>query len=288
MSKYQNKLDSFYKEIYKNVPIHKRENEIISNPLIIECIPDFIDLNTMNKMFSLKYDGMPREEFKFVEYENIAKNKYYISSYGRIFNTKGFQLMPFQSKPSNTWYYRIALQCENIINGKIYKCERKFDIHRLVATAFIPKTEEDILLNRDVVNHKYNMDGRCNFVWNLEWTTTSENTIHSINNSDLQLIRNTEKISGYEYLSEQLGESNGRAKYTNNQIDLFCESYYYYGLNIYESMNRAGIECTESNIKSMNVLLQGRTWRSISLDYVINNYNEYNVQFEPVPLVFFD
>ena len=47
-------------------------------------------------------------------------------------------------------------------------------VHKIVAEAFIPKTEEDILLNRTEVDHK---DGNKlnNNVNNLRWCTHAEN-----------------------------------------------------------------------------------------------------------------
>lgn len=290
MSKNQNKLNKMFKSAYENVPLNDK-CEIIPTPLVMKKIPDFVTKEEMDQLYSIKYDGMDREEFRLVEYENIIRNKYYISSYGRIFNTKGFRLIPFQtkSKHNNVWYYRIALQCENNINGKIYHTERKFDVHRLVATAFIPKTEEDILLNRNFVNHKLNMDGRCNFVWNLEWVNNSENILHAINNKDLSLSKNIYKNPmQYEDITTQCGENNGRSKFTNQQIETFCESYYYYGLNLFESMERSLIEYDEENKRAMDLILQGKTWRSISFKYIMNNYNNSNINFDPIPLVFFE
>lgn len=62
-------------------------------------------------------------------------------------------------------------------------------IHRLVAEHFIPNP-----LNKPEVNHKkgFKYDNR---VWELEWCTSSENTIHAIN-TGLHIIKRGDSHSG--------------------------------------------------------------------------------------------
>ena len=51
-------------------------------------------------------------------------------------------------------------------------------VHRLVADVFVPKTQEDLDLGRDQVNHiDENRSNNC--VSNLEWCTNQENQLHS-------------------------------------------------------------------------------------------------------------
>ena len=61
-------------------------------------------------------------------------------------------------------------QCIKIM-GKYYKCSR------LLANKFIPKTEEDITLNRNCIDHiTHNpVDMNVNDVRNLRWCTQKEN-----------------------------------------------------------------------------------------------------------------
>lgn len=64
--------------------------------------------------------------------------------------------------------YRHNLRNENGVQEKI---------HRIIARAFLPKTEEDIALGRDVIDHitHHPLDMNINDVRNLRWCTTMEN-----------------------------------------------------------------------------------------------------------------
>ena len=66
-------------------------------------------------------------------------------------------------------------------------------VHRLVANEFIPKTEEDIRLNRIYVNHKngIKIDNR---VENLEWCTCSENVLHAIDTNLFPIRKMTHSL----------------------------------------------------------------------------------------------
>lgn len=66
---------------------------------------------------------------------------------------------------SNSSYYRVTL-CKD-------HTTKRFLVHRLVATAFIPNP-----LHKEFVNH-INNDGTDNSVSNIEWCTHSENMIHA-------------------------------------------------------------------------------------------------------------
>lgn len=74
-------------------------------------------------------------------------------------------LSPDIKKETHTSYYRVALSK----NGEV----TRYQVHRLVASAFIPNHE-----NKPFVNHIDN-DGTNNSVTNLEWCTHSENMIHA-------------------------------------------------------------------------------------------------------------
>jgi len=58
-------------------------------------------------------------------------------------------------------------------SAQINKKRRRFFVHRLIASAFIPNP-----LNLEQINHK-NKDKTDNRIENLEWCNQSENTLHS-------------------------------------------------------------------------------------------------------------
>jgi hypothetical protein len=93
-----------------------------------------------------------------VGYEGL----YEVSDNGKVFSLKNkILLKPFIS----VGYYSITLRKN--------KQSKKIKIHRLVACAFLPNTE-----NKKQVNH---IDGnkKNNHVSNLEWCTASENNKHA-------------------------------------------------------------------------------------------------------------
>lgn len=100
-----------------------------------------------------------------------------------------------------------------------YRCSvQKFDgtwtsqsVHRLVAKAFIPRTE-----NKDVVNH---IDGNRtnNRIENLEWVTPKENVIHSFKFGSRKTCKQVPKRTILtDFQVSQIGKL--RELYTVNQI----------------------------------------------------------------------
>lgn len=109
-----------------------------------------------------------KEIFKdIVGYEG----RYQVSNKGRVISLpnkiyKKVQELKYDvSKRKHTSYRRVTFS----LNGKI----KRFQVHQLVAAAFIPNPD-----NKPHVNHIDN-NGLNNKVTNLEWTTYKENMAHS-------------------------------------------------------------------------------------------------------------
>lgn len=111
-----------------------------------------------------------QEEFRDIDgYENL----YQISNLGRVRslpkgdgNGNRLRILKFDIQEKNhTTYYRVTF-------SKLGKTKR-FQVHRLVANAFIPNPE-----GKTMVNHIDN-NGTNNAIGNLEWSTHVENMEHS-------------------------------------------------------------------------------------------------------------
>lgn len=151
---------------------------------------------------------------------------------------------------------------------------KSFGIHRLVAMAFIIKTIEDIQLGRDIVNHK-NLITSDNHIWNLEWVTEQENTIHVFQNrahefqSLVQLFNPIQQQETNWGKGIARGNNNGKTRITDEQVHLICQ-----GLQSVKSLKEcclmAGIEWSEVNSAIINNIKAGRRRQDISSQYNIN------------------
>lgn len=103
------------------------------------------------------------EEWEPVVYKDIIPDRYMISNWGNVFD-KVSRLSKVVS--CNGKYYPASKFAK--INGEYVK----YDIHRIIATMFIPGYDNE----HNIVNH---IDNTFNNHWrNLEWCTSSWNTSH--------------------------------------------------------------------------------------------------------------
>lgn len=109
---------------------------------------------------------MPPEEFRDITDAIIpgVRPYYMISNYGRLFHKYKNRFLTLNIDTKGYLYKPLAVE------GGSINCR----IHRLVllAFAYFPGCEKYI------GNHKDGIKTNC-FIWNLEWTTYSENNIHA-------------------------------------------------------------------------------------------------------------
>lgn len=189
----------------------------------------------------------------FIEYEkeiyqkldilNIQTNRYFISNYGNIIDSEKDKMVTITK--SKNGYLLCNLYDNNKARGMYY-------LHRLVALKFIPKTIEDINLNRDEINHK-DCNKQNNYYKNLEWCTGLENTTHAI-------LHN---------LKTNICTNSNHEEYT---IHLICQSIVN-GLDDYNCCLMANLEPNKQNKEMVMRIRYGHRWRNISSKYNIN-YND--------------
>jgi hypothetical protein len=105
------------------------------------------------------------EKWKYVIVDGIEYHNYLISSYGRVFSVRRNRLMTLNDNGVGYLQCHLSLQSSK---------ESFLLVHRLVAEAFIPNSDE----TKNVVNHVDEFDTHNNHVDNLCWCTQSENVLY--------------------------------------------------------------------------------------------------------------
>ena len=216
--------------------------------------------------------GYPVEIFYKIDFLNIRKDTYLISNYGRIFSLNTKSQMHNANQKSG--YIRLNLTMEQGYGDNYNR--KSFNLHYLVATAFIIKTEDDILKGRDIPNHK-NLITSDNHVWNLEWVTEQENTIHALQNN-ASLYKNMPSL--FQPISEQpqennwgkgiaKGDRNGKTRVSDQQVHILCQGLEQ-GKSPKECCLMAGLEWNEANSALLNNIKSGRRRQDIVSQYNIN------------------
>lgn len=216
------------------------------------------------------------ERFKVVDnnvLDGVKENMYAVSSRGRVYNIRtGKELSQITDK---NYYKYVGMQKSD--NSRVVP-----SVHRLVAKAFIDKTEEDISMERDTVNHKdlcpANNDKR-----NLEWTTNEENIIHATKNN----ARGINKViqPKHNHWSDgrvTKGDNNGMNRISDEQIHTLCKSLES-GNSRKQACIDAGLKADQNDLFVVSHILQGQRRQDISSQYNlpevnhIRNYTEEQV-----------
>jgi hypothetical protein len=172
---------------------------------------------------------------------NIYPFRYYISTYGRVYDAKKNILIAISLGTNG--YLRLSLA----LNQPYLKITKH--PHRLVMLTFKPIYNSYLF----EVNHK---DGRKtnNFIGNLEWNTHSQNMQHAYNTGLLE-----SRVS--------IGEENPNVKYTENQVRIVCECLQK-NMKYKDISDILGVEHTESVSCFISDIKNRKTWTHISKDYI--------------------
>lgn len=152
-----------------------------------------------------------------LNFQNI-KPIYKISNYGRVLNMNSGNILKQSTRNvPYPWYLTLGLQQNDNSRIIVYT-------HILVAMHFLPKTKEDIELNRDCINHinGFKNDPRA---CNLQWVTKEENNRYA------RLIHEDEGIIEFPFYYKREskwggalnGASNGMATHTEAEARRVCE-----------------------------------------------------------------
>jgi len=147
---------------------------------------------SLENLFYIDENGIVQEE----EWRKVVKFElhYEISNLGRLksLGNNKFGIVKILKQSFDKYGYLAVALC---VNGKIKRCT----IHRLVALAFIPNME-----NKPTVNHKDENGTKWhNVIWNLEWATISENTIHAVKNK-LKVMPKGELSTSHKLTDEEV------------------------------------------------------------------------------------
>lgn len=178
------------------------------------------------------------------------KHQYTISTYGRVFNYVDNKFVAPRALQSENKYLNVSIRLRE---GGM----RTFDIHRLMLITFMPN---DLSYYKGLVcNHK---DGiKChNWLWNLEWMTTRENTIHAINNGLIPMGAERNNGIASEELIRKICQMI-QDGYTNRQI--------------MEAIDPSTVNCDLSRL--IRNIKDGHCHSNISKEYDFSNaYSIYN------------
>jgi len=155
-------------ENIKNIPSLPNCNILLrlDEPLAGFFIMEFYKNKSLENLSCLDADGnLIIEAWKYID--NYDEH-YQVSTFGRVkaFNFREPRIL-YQSITSN--------YCKVILHKNGYK--KGLSVHRLVALAFLPNPK-----NKKEVNH-INGINKDNMLSNLEWCTSSENSIHAFVNN---------------------------------------------------------------------------------------------------------
>lgn len=215
------------------------------------------------------------ERIKWVDFMDIKKKTYAVTTYGRVINVRTGKELKQTDKDG----YRYVTLNRTGKEGRKRCCVY---VHRLVANAFIMKTQEEIERGCNNINHK-DLCTWNNRVDNLEWCTQYENVIHAVNNGAQIHIDEGNDDNDYVFIFisngscegwiGQSGEYNNNARLTNEQVHTICRELEKRtpGSKIAEIV---GLEGNSNDISIITSIRCEKRWKSISSQYNIQKTYE--------------
>lgn len=203
---------------------------------------------------NINFSTFYQEPERFFEippfYYNTVPGQYFITTWGRIYNTKTQRFVPKNIMNEKNRYITTIIKDINNQDVNVI-------MHILVARMFV--IGKPVIPGQFIcVNHKDGVKWH-NEPYNLEWMTLSENTIHADQN---------------DLIERPFGEDNGASILTDDQYRQICQltqdGYKAYEIN--KIMN-LGIDITNIAQKIRN----GKSETLISKDYDFSNIpkNDY-------------
>lgn len=188
----------------------------------------------------------PGEEFKNIDFENVTKDRYEISNYGRVYSKDRHKfLTPHnQNAEGRKQYMSVSLSStDRDENGNVVMKGKR--VHRLVAHHFCEPPKE----GQTCVNH-IDSNSLNNHYTNLEWCTHQENMDHMKN-----------------YGNIRLGEDLHNAIFTNEQVHKICQMLEADCYTYRQISEAIGFEFTESMASQIGGIKRGVNWTHISSQY---------------------
>ena len=198
----------------------------------------------------------------------VKPGMYSVTSIGDVINNYTGKVLSQAVSYAQGGYRSVGLQMED-------GSRKTFPVHILVAHEFIPKTEEDIALGRDVVHHK-SMYTDDNYKDNLQWLTHEENiqdaakryadgTANDIA-SELRRKALEEKRENPWGRKVSRGEANGMAKLTEETVHKICQLFDK-GYKVMQVIDELGLEKTDNMYYNLNHIKNGHRWKHVSSQY---------------------